>query len=232
MNRHVWFILLLFVHRSVLAQTAVETSADALTRIPAAMRGFVDSGAISGAVTLVGRGGKVVHLAAVGQADIESGRPMKKNTLFSIASMTKPLVATAVMVLQDEGKLNVEDNVSKYIPEFASLKLNKGTWRGIRIVSAEAARQMTTCQTGDLVTGFTPGNGWGLGWCIIRHPQGVTGMLSPGTFGHGGAFGTQGWVDPVTGSIYVLMIARDKLPNSDASAIRNEFQSRAARLGE
>ena len=115
---------------------------------------------------------------------------------------------------------------------FYRMVLNKGTWRGIRVVSAAAVRQMTTCQTGDLVTGFTPGNGWGLGWCIIRHPQGVTGMLSPGTFGHGGAFGTQGWVDPVTGSIYVLMIARDKLPNSDASAIRNEFQSRAARLGE
>jgi hypothetical protein len=56
-------------------------------------------------------------------------------------------------------------------------------------------RMMSTVQAGDLVTGFTPGNGWGLGVCIVRQPQGVTEMLSPGTFGHGGAYGTQGWID-------------------------------------
>ena len=55
---------------------------------------------------------------------------------------------------------------------------------------------MTTVQTGDLKTGFTAGNGWGLGWCVVREPQGVTAMLSPGTFGHGGAYGTQAWIDP------------------------------------
>lgn len=67
------------------------------------------------------------------------------------------------------------------------------------------------------VTGFTPGNCWGLGWCIIRQPQGVTAMLSPGTFGHGGASGTPGWVDPETETIYVLMVQRSGMGNSDGS---------------
>ena len=111
---------------------------------------------------------------------------------------------------------------------FYQMVLNQGQWRGQRIVSAKAVQEMTTCQTGDLQTGFTPGNGWGLGWCIVREPQGVTGMLSPGSFGHGGAFGTQGWVDPHTKSIYVLMIQRQGLPNSDDSVMRKEFQRLAA----
>jgi CubicO group peptidase (beta-lactamase class C family) len=83
---------------------------------------------------------------------------------------------------------------------------------------------MTSPHTRDLDTGFTPGNCWGLGWCIVRQPQEVTEMLSAGTFGHGGAFGTQGWVDPETKTIYVLMIQRTKMGNSDASEIRKTFQ--------
>ena len=114
---------------------------------------------------------------------------------------------------------------------FYRMVLNKGKWRGERIVSAEAVRQMTSPQSGDLKTGFTPGNCWGLGWCIVREPQGVTGMLSPSTFGQGGAFGTQGWIDPTTKSIYVLMIQRSGLPNSDASDVRKQFQTLAVPTG-
>jgi len=58
----------------------------------------------------------------------------------------------------------------------------------------------------------------------VREPQGVTGMLSSGTFGHGGAFGTQGWVDPEKQMIFVLMIQRKGLGNSDASTMRRDFQ--------
>ena len=84
--------------------------------------------------------------------------------------------------------------------------LNGGELDGHRIVSADGVREMTPIHTGDIVTGFTPGNGWGLGWCVVREPQGVSGMLSPGTFGHGGAFGTEAWVDPVKQRIFVLII--------------------------
>ena len=107
---------------------------------------------------------------------------------------------------------------------FYQMILNRGVYRGKRIVSAAAVRQMLKPQIGADDTGFTPGNRWGLGWCIVAEPQGVTEMLSPGTFGHGGAFGTQGWVDPATETIYVLMIQRKGMENSDGSKIRAEFQ--------
>ena len=68
--------------------------------------------------------------------------------------------------------------------------LNGGALDGRRYLTADSVRMMSTVQTGDLVTGFTPGNGWGLGVCIVRQPQDVTEMLSPGTFGHGGVYGT------------------------------------------
>ena len=95
-------------------------------------------------------------------------------------------------------------------------------------MSQEAVEQMTTRQTADLETGFTPGNCWGLGWCVVQQPQDVTGMLAPGTFGHGGAFGTQGCVDPESKTIYVLMIQRTEMGNSDGSEIRKTFQQVAA----
>ena len=76
--------------------------------------------------------------------------------------------------------------------------LRGGELDGKRYLKPETVKLMTTIQTGGLKTGFTPGNGWGLGWCVVREPQGVTAMLSPGSFGHGGAYGTQAWIDPDT----------------------------------
>jgi len=110
---------------------------------------------------------------------------------------------------------------------FYSMILGGGELDGVRIVSADAVEQMTTVQTGDLTTGFTPGNAWGLGWCIVRAPREVTGMLSPGSFGHGGAYGTEGWVDPVKKRIFVLMYQRSDAGNSDGADIRKEFQQAA-----
>jgi CubicO group peptidase (beta-lactamase class C family) len=107
---------------------------------------------------------------------------------------------------------------------FYQMVLNGGELDGQQIVSKDSVKEMTSVQTNDIKTGFTEGNGWGLGWCVVREPQGVTEMLSPGTFGHGGAFGTQGWVDPARKMIFVLMIQRMGLPNSDASDMRKEFQ--------
>ena len=67
------------------------------------------------------------------------------------------------------------------------------------------------------------------GWVTERPAAtGVTSTLSPGTFGHGGAHGTQGWIDPVTKSIYILLIQRAGLKNGDASPMRQAFQEAAA----
>ena len=103
--------------------------------------------------------------------------------------------------------------------------LNDGVAGKRRLLSKEAVAQMTSTQTGDLKAGFLEGMSFGLGWGVVRQPMGVTAMLSPGTFGHGGAYGTQGWVDPQQDLIFVLMIQRAKLvPNSDASDVRRVFQ--------
>ena len=90
-------------------------------------------------------------------------------------------------------------------------------------------QNMLTPHTGSLETGFTPGNAWGLGWCIVQQPQGVTRLLSPGTFGHGGAFGTQAWIDPQRGLVTVLMIQRSGFGNSDGSEIRDAYIESALR---
>jgi CubicO group peptidase (beta-lactamase class C family) len=82
--------------------------------------------------------------------------------------------------------------------------------------------------TGELAAGFVPGMGHGLGWGVVRQPQGVTAMLSPGSYGHGGAFGTQGWIDPHHDLFFVLLIQRTGLPNGDASPMRRQLQSIAA----
>jgi CubicO group peptidase (beta-lactamase class C family) len=105
--------------------------------------------------------------------------------------------------------------------------LDGGEMDGERIVSSEAVEELTSLQSGDLPTGFTPGNGWGLGWRLIRQPQGVAALLSPGSYGHGRAFAAQGWVDPKRKAIFVLMIQRSGLPNSDAPDIRRRFQQAA-----
>jgi predicted amidohydrolase YtcJ/CubicO group peptidase (beta-lactamase class C family) len=346
-------------------------------RIPERMKTFVDDRQIAGAVMLVAHRGKVVHLSAVGEADLETHRPMKTDAMFAVASMTKPITATALMMLSEQGKLALDEPVSKYIPEFKDAKLatgppqrgitirdllthtsglagdqqNMGTlaetavkiaarplafepgskWQyspgiticgriveivagqpfetyladnifrplgmhdttffpnaeqqlrlarlyerdeatgklkpathwltdlsaersanpsgGLFSTASDLARfyqailsggvlgesrfitnfsiaEMTRIQTGDLKTGFTPGNGWGLGWCVVREPQGVTRMLSPDSYGHGGAFGTQGWVDPKRQMIFVLLMQRAKM-NSDASPMREAFQAAA-----
>jgi CubicO group peptidase (beta-lactamase class C family) len=106
--------------------------------------------------------------------------------------------------------------------------LGGGVLDGTRYVSAESVKLMTSIQTGDLETGFTPGNGWGLGWCVIREPQEVTALLSPGTYGHGGAHGTQAWIDPEKGRIHILMVQRANFPNADASGVRRAFHEAAA----
>jgi CubicO group peptidase (beta-lactamase class C family) len=105
--------------------------------------------------------------------------------------------------------------------------LNRGTQGKTRILSEQSVAAMTKVQTGELKTGFVEGMGFGFGWGVVRKPEGVTEMLSPGSYGHGGAFGTQAWLDPEKDLFTVLLIQRTGLPNSDASEMRKEFQSLA-----
>jgi CubicO group peptidase (beta-lactamase class C family) len=359
--------------------------------IRAAVEKFIDAQDISGAVTIVVTKDKVLAADSIGLADIASKKPMELNSLFWIASMTKPLTAVSILMLQDEGKLKVSDPVEKFIPEFAALKttagqpahitieqllthtsglgegdtaaiknahtladlipiylaspmlyepgdhwrytqsgintaarivevasgvsfdefvrkhilkplgmkntafypnkkqrshlvtpyikdkqtgtltaapyadygnkgqppfgnaglfstgpdyalfcqmlLNGGTFRGKRYLSPAAFQQLTTVHTGALKTGFLMTEeygsrgmnyGWGIGVAILKAPHpGVAQMLSPGTFGHGGAWGTQAWIDPVRGLAYILMVQRPGV-NGDASKLRQAFQQAAS----
>ncbi len=362
--------------------------------IGAAMQGMIAKQEVAGAVTVVVTKSRVLHLEADGFADVAAKRPMAADTLFWIASMTKPVTGVAILILQDEGKLTVGDPVAKYLPEFANLKtssgkpanltltqilthtsglgeaggpaaqeartladlvplwlaapmqyepgeqwkytqsginaaarivevvsgmtfdafvqkrifdplgmkdttfypteaqrarlatayarnkdtgalesvppradfgsrnsppqgngglystatdyarfcqmlLNGGTFDGRRYLSERSMKLLTTSQTGDMPTGFFQteayGNrgsnySWGIATCILRSPHdGVAAMLSPGTYGHGGAWGTQAWIDPVKGLAYVLMVQRSNFPNSDASKVRLDFQQAAAK---
>jgi CubicO group peptidase (beta-lactamase class C family) len=355
---------------------------------------FVADKEIAGAVVLVGRKAGIEFTAATGMANIEQNVPMKIDTVFRIASMTKPITAIAIMILQDEGKVKVDDPVEKYLPEFQGqmlvaakdkdtvtlkkparailvrdllthtsglpsnypagmvevytkrhrtlnettiaisqqplmfepgskwsycnpgidtlgrivevasgmsyeaflqkrifeplgmkdttpypskellartavtytrskegtltpikntlldlpgepkhpvpagglystaddlakvyrMMLNGGELGGKRILSEAAVKQMTTTQTGDIETGFTKGASFGFGWCVLKTPQGPTEGASPGTFGHGGAFGTQAWVDPARDSFYVMLIQRSNTPGGDGSDFRKALQ--------
>src|SRR5579862_144305 len=92
-----------------------------LGHIPVRMQSFVDKGTIAGAVTLVARHGAVASFEAVGFQDLESKKPMRADTIFQIMSMTKPVTAVGIMMLEEEGKLAVGDPVEKYLSEFRGL---------------------------------------------------------------------------------------------------------------
>ncbi len=368
-------------------------AAPVLRGVGAAMRDVVERREIAGAVTMVVTAEQVLHQESTGMADLAARKPMTSEALFWIASMTKPVTGAAILILQDEGKLSVDDPVAKYIPDFTALKtpsgrpanltitqilshtsglgeasgpaaleartladlvplwlaarmqfepgaqwkycqsginlagrivevvsgkpfdvfvrerifvplgmkdatfypdegqrariatgyarkketgglepaparaefgrpgrpplgnaglfcsaddyarfcqmlLGGGVREGKRVLSAKAVKALASAVTGDLPTGFFQNEtfgkhganyGWGIGTCVLKAPHaGAAEMLSPGSYGHGGAWGTQAWIDPAKGVAYILMVQRANFPNSDASDVRVAFQRAAA----
>ncbi len=105
------------------AASRVGIDAGRLARIPARMQEFVDAGTAAGFVTLLARRGEIVQLGAVGLQDVESKTKMRADSIFQIASMTKPITAAGIMILADEGRLATADPVEKYLPEFRGQKM-------------------------------------------------------------------------------------------------------------
>jgi CubicO group peptidase (beta-lactamase class C family) len=101
----------------------VGLSAERLQRISQMIQRHIAAGDLAGAVTIVARKGRVAHLSAQGVMDLESKQPMTPATMFRIASMTKPVVGVAIMMMVEEGKLRLNDPVSRYIPEFRGMKV-------------------------------------------------------------------------------------------------------------
>jgi CubicO group peptidase (beta-lactamase class C family) len=137
----------------------VGVSPERLARIDRMCDEAVKSGSIPGVVALVARHGKIVYQKAFGMADSAAGRPLKPDDIFRIASQTKAITATAVMMLWEEGRFRLDDPISKFIPEFKTPQVLKsyneqdGTWTG------EPARREITIR--DLLT-HTSGLGYGV----------------------------------------------------------------------
>jgi CubicO group peptidase (beta-lactamase class C family) len=110
-------------------------STERLQRIHEAVLRHIEDKDVSGAVTLVARRGRVVHFEAQGLMDIESKKPMLKDSIFRLASMSKPITAVAVLMMIEEGKIRLSDRISTFIPEFKSMKVAvaKGTTNPVQM---------------------------------------------------------------------------------------------------
>lgn len=94
-----------------------------ITRLQSRMQSFVNQGRTSGMVTLVAHKGTIISLSAIGVQDLDTGRPMKTDTIFQIASMTKPITAAGIMLLVEDGLLALTDPVEKFLPQFADIQM-------------------------------------------------------------------------------------------------------------
>src|SRR5579862_5407710 len=101
----------------------VGMSAERLAALRNGMKSMIDAGRLAGSVTIVARHNQVVAFDAAGMRDVDGNAPMTKDSIFRIYSMTKPITGVAMMILFEEGKWQLNDPVSKYIPEFTHLKV-------------------------------------------------------------------------------------------------------------
>jgi CubicO group peptidase (beta-lactamase class C family) len=364
-----------------------------LATLHAELQKYVDAKKIAGAVTVIGRKGHLASVEVVGARDVEEKKPMEVDTVFRIASMSKIVTTVGIMILEDDGKLSVDDPVEKHLPEFRGQRLiksvkddtytlgdperpvtikdlmthtsgfncnlpagfadlygkrnrtldeavvafsqhplvtppgkvwkycgpgfdtlgriievasgkpfekflderifrplgmketsfhptaaqrarlaiiyenkdeaisrapkqgfpaenviypaasgglystaldyarvaqmlaDKGSYNGKRILRPETVAKMASVHfTYAEKVGFTPGLGMGLGVQVVMKPSDVTAMLPEGSFGHGGAYGTQTWIDPKNELFFVLMIQREGFGNGDMSDVRKTLQ--------
>jgi CubicO group peptidase (beta-lactamase class C family) len=135
----------------------VGLSSAGLEKASAAVRQFVKDGKVAGAVVLVARHGKIAFFEAQGVRDVATGKPMEKDTLFRIYSMTKPITTVAAMILYEKGRFQLDDPVSKYLPALKGVKVHAG---GKGVMKLDAARREMTIRdlmghTSGLTYGFS-----------------------------------------------------------------------------
>jgi len=137
---------------------SVGFSSERLERLHAAIQLEIDQKkSMAGTVTLLARHGKVVDLKAYGKKDLASGAAMTTDTIFRIFSMTKVVTGVAMMILYEQGKWNPQDPVSKYIPEFAHLKVFKGVDASGQMILEDPAHAPTMHELMSHTAGFTYG---------------------------------------------------------------------------
>jgi CubicO group peptidase (beta-lactamase class C family) len=113
-----------------------------LKDIDQTMQSFVDQGKLAGVLTLIARCGQVIQVGTYGQADLEADKPMRRDSLFRIYSMTKPITTAALLILYQEGKFELDDPVARYLPQFADVQVYSGT-QGGQVQTVPASRSMT-----------------------------------------------------------------------------------------
>ena len=145
----------------LVAPEQVGLSAQRLGRIGTWMKGWVDSGKLPGMVVCVMRKGQLDFAETYGKADVERGKEIRPDTIFRIYSMTKPLTSTAIMMLYEEGRFQLDDPISKFIPAFANPRVYAGGSRG-KIDSLPAEREINfrdlLTHTSGLTYGFMESN--------------------------------------------------------------------------
>jgi len=138
---------------------SVGISSERLARIDQMCAEAVKNGDVPGIVSLVTRNGKIVHWKAYGMADNQAGRLLKRDDIFRIASQTKAITSTAVMMLWEEGKFQLDDPISKYIPEFKNPQVLKSFKYSDTTYTSEPAKSEITIR--HLIT-HTSGIGYGI----------------------------------------------------------------------
>jgi CubicO group peptidase (beta-lactamase class C family) len=143
---------------AVVKPESVGFSSERLERLHAAIQQEIDKKkTMAGAVTLLARHGKVIDLKAYGKKDLASGAPMTTDTIFRVFSMTKVVTGVAMMILYEEGKWNPQDPISKYIPEFAHLKVFKGVDANGKMLVEDPVHPPTMHELMTHTAGFTYG---------------------------------------------------------------------------
>jgi CubicO group peptidase (beta-lactamase class C family) len=139
----------------------VGLSAERLARISAWMKGWTDSGKLAGMTVAIMRRGEVAFAETCGKADVARNKPMRPDTIVRIYSMTKPLTSTAIMMLYEEGRFQLDDPISKFAPMFRNMRVYAGGSRG-KIDSVPAEREITyrdlLTHTSGLTYGFMESN--------------------------------------------------------------------------
>lgn len=137
----------------------VGLSSERLERIHTNLQAHVDAGRLPGAVTLVARRGQLVYSGCFGWRDIEGRKPMQLDTLFPIFSMTKPVLAVAMMILYEEGRYQLSDPLSKFIPAFKEVKvITAASKTGLELASLE--REITIYDLLTQTSGIIQAEGW------------------------------------------------------------------------
>ncbi|UCG60195.1 MAG: beta-lactamase family protein [Phycisphaerales bacterium] len=160
--RVVWLVVCMLVSAALAWEMPFAKPADVgmsgakLAQVNVAVQKLVDEQKVAGAITVVARKGKIVHFETFGMRDIETKKPMERDTIMRFYSMTKPIASVAAMILYDEGKFQLDDPLAKHIPEFEGLKVYKKSEDG-EAEYVEPTRQVTVRDLMRHTSGFTYG---------------------------------------------------------------------------